>query len=202
MARSSTTDVLEKFRYIVSFSATGSDDPTDMGRAGFYTVQMPKSTTTKIQYREGNDPDIYSLSAGLTTMEDITLEQGLLIASAQSASPGNARLSPMYKWMSAVQGKTAGIDGYDGASGKRAGVAGTTQVAGTPVAGPNSGEKYRKTITISVLDRTGKVARKYELYNAFPVAFAPGSDLAAGEDGDKMLQSITLGYEDFKEIAV
>jgi phage tail-like protein len=153
---------------------------------------MPKKSVTKIQYREGNDPDIYSLSAGLASMEDITLERGLVAA---DQGPNNE--SDMYKWMSAVQGVTTGVG-----SAKRAGISGGGQTAGQAKNGPNSALLYRKDVTILILDRTGRVSRKYTLYNAFPVAFNPGSDLNAGEDGEKVVESLTLAYEDFKEIQV
>ena len=53
-----------------------------------------------------------------------------------------------------------------------------------------------------MLDREGNIARQWIAYNAFPTAFNPGSDLNASEDGEKSLESLTLGYEDFKEIQV
>lgn len=193
MARSSSSDTLEKFRFIVSWTNTpaNGDTPAVLERAGFLSVQMPKKSVTKIQYREGNDPDIYSLSAGLATMEDITLERGLF-------ARGPGATSTLYQWMSAVQGVTAGYG-----SAKRSGApTANVQVDGTIEAAPNSSGFYRKTITITVLDRTGAVARKYEIYNAFPVAFNPGSDLNAGEDGEKMIESVTLAYEDFQEVGI
>jgi len=190
MARSSTTDALEKFRFLVTFSAAQSgSEATALDRAGFFECGMPKRTTSKIEYREGNDPDIFSLSAGLSKMEDITLTRGQIARNAT----GTAKESALYTWMTSVHTpQAAGTSGYAGGTVKRAG-AGTEGYAA---------ELYRKDITIKVLDRSGKVARQYKLAQAFVVNYVPGSDLNSGEDGDKLLESITLAYEDFVEEAI
>lgn len=176
MARSSSVDALEKFRFFVTF-LSGEASPQD--RAGFFEVQLPKRSTTKISYREGDDPDIQSLSAGLSTMEDIVLTRGLI----KYAGTGSA----LYRWMSAVHtpGNTPKGPGVKGPTSER------------PVG--EARVQYRKDIRITILDRSGKAARIYELYNAWPTNFVPGSDMNAGEDGDKSLESITLAYEDFRE---
>lgn len=179
MARSSTSDPLEKFRFLVEFSSTAGSEATAFTRAGFLECGMPKRTTNKIMYREGNMSDISTVSAGLSTMEDITLTRGLV---ASVVGTDNA----LYQWMSAVHNPTADVD-----AGRKAGAVIS-----------HAAKEYRKDITITVLDRTGKAARTYKLYQAFPVSFAPGSDLNANEDGDKMIESLTLAYEDFAEIGV
>ena len=136
---------------------------------------MPKRSTTKGSYREGIDPDIPQLFAGLSSMEDVTMSRGVIIADQNNE---------FYKWMSAVHNPTAGEVG-------RAALAARSSDA--------AANKYRKDVTIQLLDREGNVARQWTLYQAFPVHFTPGSDLNAGEDGDKSLESLTLAYEDFKE---
>lgn len=180
MARSATVDALEKFRFLVSFLEENGAEATPQDRAGFFEVGMPKRSTNKIQYREGDDPDIFSLSAGLSSMEDITLTRGLIKFSGKGSS--------LYRWMSAVHKPGEYFSkGYakKSSSSERPG----------DVAKAN----YRKNIKITILDRTGNIARVYELYNAWVVNFVPGSDMNAGEDGDKSLESVTLCYEDFKE---
>ena len=186
MARSSTTDALEKFRFLVTFSsAEDGSNPAALDRAGFFECGMPKRTTSKIEYREGNDPDIFSLSAGLSKMEDITLTRGVIARATDGAA------SALYTWITSVHTPQAGgMSGYAGGTVKRAG-AGTEGYAA---------ELYRKDVTIKVLDRSGNVARQYKLAQAFVVNYVPGSDLNAGEDGDKMLESVTLAYEDFVEV--
>jgi phage tail-like protein len=177
MARSAISDPLEKFRFIVQWSATS--EATVLSRAGFHDIQMPKRTTTKIHYREGVDPDISAVSPGLNTMEDIVMSRGLVIQDQNNE---------LYKWMSAVHSPTAGSPGaLPGASSRVAHAA---------------ADNFRKDVTIQMLDREGNVARQWQLFNAWPVHFVSGSDLNAGEDADKSLESLTLAYEDFQEQVV
>lgn len=177
MARSSSVDPLEKFRFAISWSSTGQSESTPLVRLGFHDMQMPKRTTTKISYREGIDADINQLAAGLSTMEDVVLSRGVIITDANDEC---------YKWMSAVHNPTTGAAGREALQGRPASVAAAN---------------YKKDVTVQMLDREGNVARQWTLYNAFPVHFVPASDLNAGEDGDKALESLTLAYEDFREEA-
>lgn len=175
MARSSVVDPLEKFRFAVSWSSDGDSENTSLVRLGFHDIQMPKRTTTKGQYREGIDPDIYQLFAGLSTMEDITMSRGVIITDENYE---------FYKWVSAVHNPTSGHVGREALSDR---------------ADDAAAANYRKDVTIRILDREGNTARQFTLFNAFPVNFVPGSDLDASEDGDKSMESLTIGYEDFKE---
>jgi len=177
MARSAKVDPLEKFRFAVSWSNTGDDESTTLTRVGFHDIQMPKRSTTKISYREGIDPDISQVGAGLNTMEDVVMSRGVIIEDVNNE---------LYKWMSAIHKPTAGHVGRN-------------SLLARGQAGLN---KYKKDVTIELLDREGKVARKWVLYNAFPMHFVPGSDLNAGEDGEKSMEALTLAYEDFKELSV
>lgn len=175
MARSAKVDPLEKFRFAVSWSNGEGSESTGLVRVGFHDIQMPKRSTTKTSYREGIDPDINQVSAGLSSMEDVVMSRGVIIEDANGE---------FYKWMSAIHQPTAGHVGREAvlARGK---------------AGLND---YKKDVTIQLLDREGNVARQWVLYNAFPINFAPGSDLNAGEDGEKSMEALTLAYEDFKEL--
>lgn len=175
MARVATNDPMEKFRFLVDFSLPDSSAPV---RLGFHDVQMPKRTTNKIMYREGGDPDISGVSAGLNTMEDIVLNRGLI------AGDG-AQANDFLKWAKTVHPSTPGITTHNSAT--------------TALHGSNS---YRSEVTIKMLDREGKVSRAWKIHQAFPVSFIPGSDLNAAEDGEKSLESLTLTYEDFQELAV
>lgn len=185
MARAADNDPLEKFRFQVAL--TLPDGLTQL-RAGFHDVQMPKRSTTKIMYREGDHPDISMISAGLSSMEDIVLSRGLLakekIAGATSSTSGD----DFYLWMSKVHDPTAGVN--------------VLGVASPNPVGPSGKVDYRATLSITMLNRAGEAARKWELYNCIPVSFVPGSDLNASEDGEKSIESLTIAYEDFKEIQV
>lgn len=175
MARSSKVDPLEKFRFAVSWSSAGDSEKTALTRLGFHDVQMPKRSTTKINYREGIDPDINQVSAGLSTMEDVVMSRGTIITDVNDE---------FYKWMSAVHNPTTGHVGREALTARAANAAAAN---------------YKKDVTVQMLDREGNVARQWTLFNAFPVNFVPASDLNAGEDGEKAMESLTLAYEDFRE---
>lgn len=177
MARSATVDPMEKFRFAVLWSNGGSSESTALTRVGFHDIQMPKRTTTKGEYREGLDADIPQLFAGLSRMEDVTFSRGVII---------DDQNDEFYKWASAVHNPTAGAVGREALSGR---------------ASDAASAEYRKDLTVQMLDREGNVARQWTLYQAFPVSFIPGSDLNADEDGEKSLEAMTIGYEDFKEEA-
>lgn len=184
MARSASNDPLEKFRFTISwtFSAdpiTG-DESTQLVHAGFHDVQMPKRTTTKGTYREGNDIDVPQLFPGLSSMEDVVMSRGLV-----PNATGTSTQVEMYKWMSSVHKPSVGHSSNDDIR-------------------PSDSAKnvFRKTVTITMLGRDGTAARRWKLYEAFPVHFTPGSDLNAAEDSDKSIEQLTLAYEDFQEVNV
>lgn len=177
MARSSVVDPMERFRFAVSWSSVGDSEATALVRLGFHDVQMPKRSTTKIPYREGLDQDINSQSAGLSSMEDVLMSRGVIIEDANDE---------FYKWMSAVHNPSSGLAGREALTARPAN---------------SAAANYRKDVTVQMLDREGNVARQWTLYNAWPSNFVPASDLNAGEDGDKAMESLTLSYEDFKEEA-
>ncbi len=177
MARSATGDALEKFRFLVDFNLP---DGTNPARVGFHDVQMPKRTTNKIMYREGQHPDTNSVSAGLSTMEDIVLSRGVIDTDGKTAND-------FYKWISQVHKPFSGDRDVNSAALDSS---------------QRGAKKYRSELIIKMLDRTGTVVRAWKLYHAFPVNFVPGSDLNAAEDGEKSLEQLTLTYEDFEELQV
>lgn len=175
MARSAIVDPMEKFRFAISWSSDGDSEGTALVRLGFHDVQMPKRTTTKMSYREGIDPDINQHAPGLTNMDDMVLHRGVII---------NDPNGEFYKWVSAVHNPSAGQVGRQALAARPANAA---------------SNKYRKDVTIQMLDREGNVARQWIVHQAWPSHFEPGSDLNAGEDGDKSMESLTLAFEDFQE---
>jgi len=191
MARSSTNDILEKFRFGMAWGSIPSTTTqvaggttttiitlSELGKAGFHDMQLPKRTTNKIMYREGNDPDVSSVSAGLSTMEDIVLSRGILAS--------ETAFKEMYAWTQLVHSSndTSSALGYNLDKVKLA----------------TGSDAYRKDVWIWMYTRTGAIGKAWKLFNAFPVNFTPGSDLNAGEDGEKSLESLTLAYEDFMEV--
>ena len=191
MARSTLYDPLEKFRFIVSWSG--------LALAGFHDCQLPKRNTTKIPYREGIDQDWTTQSAGLNTFEDVVLSRGLLSstsapnigAAAQSGAGSDAAASDFYSWVTQIHDPSYSP-----------GAVGILPAASDSPTSGQAAMTYRKNVTIQLLDRDGNVARAWELLNAWPTHYTPGSDLNAGEDGEKSMESLTLAYEDFVEVNV
>lgn len=195
MARSSTSDILEKFRFGVSWggnegsqtiqvAGTNVDvNPADSVKAGFTDIQMPKRATNVVTYREGNNPDVFSKSAGLNTFEDIVCSRGLL----RDFTARNEFL----EWASLVHGGDS-TDSTLSYNSRADGVSKTN----------SAGLEYRKDVTIWMYDRAGNVVRQWKLYNAWPANYVSGSDLSASEDGEKSLEQLTLTFEDFIEIKI
>jgi phage tail-like protein len=144
-------------------------------RAGFSSCGSPKKTINQGTYREGNAPDVQQKFAGITTCEDITLERGVTTN------------QDFYNWVLLVHNSEDLPDGLP-----------AVQPLGNIPLG-NSAD-YKKDIIITVWSRDGVKRKQWKLFNAFPVAFSPGSDMAGGEDDTKSLESITLSYEDFTEL--
>jgi len=147
-----------------------------MTRAGFSEVSVPKYTVTKGEYREGNAPDNVQLFPGLTRCEDVVMSRGL------------TNNQDFYAWLKLV---------FDPAQ-----LPGGLPQAGqgpdaTPLGNP---AEYRKDLTITLHHRNGQPIKQWLLYNAWPVAMQPGSDMNATEDGEKSLEQISVGYESFEEL--
>jgi phage tail-like protein len=205
MARTSIQDPFEKFRFKVTLlgpvaatslaatptisstvdpltgavtSAPSTVNLAAFASAGFHDVQMPKRTTTKGTYRQGNFPDVHITFPGTSTMEDIVLNRGL------------TNSTDFYSWAQLVH------------SGKDTTSSMNVAALGSPANLTSLGNSndFRKDLAVSMLDRTGKVVKTWNVYNAWPVHFTPGSDLNASEDGEKSMESLTLSYEDFEEV--
>lgn len=146
-------------------------------RAGFSEVSIPKYTFNKGEYREGNAPDNLQYFPGLTRTEDITMSRGVTTN------------QDFYSWIKEIFDPSALPAGLN-----NAGQGGSV----TPI---GNAEVYRKDITVTLHHRTGKPVKQWVLHNAFPVAFQPGSDLSATEDGEKAIEQVTIAYESFEELS-
>lgn len=185
MARLSSQDPLEKFRFKVEILTSAGDSAATLVnlKAGFKEVQMPKRSTNKILYRDSLSPEIHMISPGLSNTEDITLSRGLVAADSFG----------FYYWAS--ESHTGGPT--DAAFNHLAVVP-----YGSASGALNYKDNMKKDLLITVFDRTGAPARAWKVYNAFVVNFIPGSDLNATEDSEKAMESITICYEDFEEVKV
>ncbi len=70
--------------------------------------------------------------------------------------------------------------------------------------GDKNGEtsNYRGTIVIDHLDRTGRVIKKYVLFNARPQAYIPGSNFDAKDDAEVSIETLIVTYEGFQELSL
>lgn len=210
MARTSTADPLEKFRFqvysltgdTIVYSTAGSTstvtitDPNGNAitpksglfpiTAGFHDCQVPKHTTTRGVYREGNFSTNNTVFPGLTNMEDIVLSRGVIAVASGAGTNSPAASSQFYIWASSVYAP------HDSTNLQPATLAKSYI--------NSSSSSFRQDLAIMMFDRTGTAAKGWFVYNAWPTHFAPGSDLNAGEDGEKSMEALTLAYEDFVEI--
>lgn len=201
MARAANKDPLEKFRFtlyelntaedtitnIAGESISSSTTPTKADLAGFATAQLPKTTTSKITYREGDNlTNLSSLSPGLSTTEDIVLTKGLISRLTESTTD-SGNFSWFYTWASSVTIHGATDSEFNFKDGSK-----VTAVS----------DLTRKNLLMLMKDRTGKTARAWKIYNAFPVQFTPGSDLDASADDAKSVESLTIAYESFEEVSI
>lgn len=178
MARSTTLDPLDKYRFAVIWHVAADNQDQANTRLAFMTCQAPKRTTTKITYREGIDSDIHYNSAGLSVMEDITLTRGMIVQTDDDFT----------KWAKAVHNPTV-----------KKGEVGSPSNSD---AQKTIYDQYRHNVEIRMFHRSGKIAKAWMLYQAFPVSFVGGSDLDAMSDDTKAIESITLAYDDFVELVV
>lgn len=209
MARTSASDPLEKYRFAVYALSTANQDTeteivnkdgkdvitaitlTGTALGGFTTVQLPKITTNKMTYREGDNLiNVSALSPGLSSTEDIVLTKGL-IAGPVTTGTGDTTTTTFsytyfYQWASSIHGggDTTSDFNYKDSQDK---------------SGIKENTFDRRHLRIVMKDRTGNWARVWDIFNAFPVQFTPGSDLDAMGDDAKSIESLTIAYESFVE---
>lgn len=61
---------------------------------------------------------------------------------------------------------------------------------------------YRGTVVIDHLDRTGRVVKKYVLFNARPQAYIPTSNFDAKDDTEVSIETLTVTYEGYQELSL
>jgi phage tail-like protein len=193
MARSSTQDPLEKFRFRVTVIAVSPDlngiaetvgafSSADtaakklavMLRLGFSEVTLPRTTISEIPYRENIDGYRFQKTPGLVRYEPVTLKRGV------------TKSRDLYDWLRLVNDELALL-----------GVA--NELTGNVRKGPRQSEGFRKDVVIEVLDREGKPVKGWYLFNSWPTSYKPGDDLNAQAE-DKLVEELTLTYELFLEL--
>lgn len=151
MARSSTSDPLDKFRWTVEIDG--------FSRLGFTSVQTPSINIATKEYAEGGAHFYPKVIIDSVSYSEIALERGV------------TKDTSFTTWMSQLFSSTskANPDPFD----------------------------FRKEVIISHLDRTGKVVKRYRLFNAIPVEYKPASDFSADADDTLSIERLVLKYEGF-----
>lgn len=185
MARSSSVDAVEKFRFTVYIFNLSLDlssiaqDFTGFLRGGFSEVSLPKQVTNAISYRENIDSAHPQMIPGLTKYEPVTLKRGV------------TKNSDFFRWANQVHNSATIISSA------------IQRISGKPDDTPPSESlNFRRDIVIAAHDRTGAVAKAWILRDAWVSSYSPGDGLDASGDGAKLIEEITLTYESFQELTL
>lgn len=178
MARPSSKDPLDKFRWSVSIDG--------FTRLGFTQCDVPIMSIRTNTYQEGGNHLVPKQIVDTVEYKPVTLVRG--VTSDQSFH-GWAK-----QFMEVHRGR---IDEADRPSAQVPLIPGDFggQVPQTvDVYAPLS---YRRDVKISHLNREGEVVKVYTLYNAIPIEYEPASSFTS--DGDDMLsmEKLVLIYESF-----
>ena len=195
MARSSTKDPVEKFRFKVTVvtvdaSLTGAVEtiaalsgPNNdlnklavLSRAGFSEVQLPKANISEIPYRENIDNQRFSKIPGLVKYDPISLRRGV------------TRSRDFYDWYRLVNEELALTNVAQ-------------ELSKDAKFSPVQSENFRKDMIVEVMDRSGQTVKAWYMFNCWPIAYKPGNDLTANSE-EKLIEEITLTYEYFLETEV
>lgn len=193
MARSSTVDPVDKFRFRVSviaidLSVTGvvetvggvirNNNPATnlaiLSRVGFQEVQLPKATVSEIPYRENTDNQRFSKIPGLVKYEPIVMRRGV------------TKSRDFYDWFRLVNEELALLSV-------------SQELNQDSKYSPAQSATFRKDVVIEVLDREGNAVKAWYLFNAWPNSYKPGNDLHASSE-EKLIEEISLTYELFLEL--
>jgi len=213
MARSSSVDAVERFRFNVYVFNVGFDlsnvakNFTGFLRAGFSEVTLPRQNTQAIEYRENVDQAHPQLIPGLTRYEPIVLRRGVTSSSdffrwakdthnpSEIVSTGIQRLSgdasaaPPAQTADFRRDVLVVVYGRGGGTQTEDPTGISQRVVGA--AGAASG-----------LSALGDVKKAWLLRNAWVSSYKPGDDLSATEDTTKLVEEIELRYESFEEISL
>jgi phage tail-like protein len=181
MARSTSFDAYEKFRFSISWSdstndAAGSAE-APLVRAGFHDIDQPQRNTTIGEYREGQDADFVQKFSGLHRFANIAMHRGMTSA------------TDFYNWAKDVHNPEI----------HKGQVAIATNPSGSLAAGQLN---IRKDLTVILSDRTGTPVRAWRLLNCLVVDFKDGDKMDASEDGSKLMEELTVTPEDVYELKV
>lgn len=183
MARISTADPLDKFRWLV--------DIPGFQRVGFTSTQTPGITMNVNEYPEGGAHYHPRIIIDSVSYKKIALERGVTIDPSFS------------KWAAACidlhnnNALAKNIKINDFPNLETAQSITTASIGFNPIPFENSTPfSYRKDIKIYHVGRDGQIAVIYTIYNAIPVEYTPASDFQASEEGVS-IEKLVLAYEGF-----
>ncbi len=178
MARPSSSDTVEKFRFRVSVLTTAAfpilnfSEP-EFQRAGFSEVVIPKVTIGTINYRENINTPNFRKQAGLVRYDDLVLKRGVTTS------------QDLYKWCNSTNNVILGI------SSPLAAIAqGFSELAVVPA----QDKDYRRDLIVSVVDRLNNSIKMWFFYDCIVSGYKPGSDLDAKSD-EKLVEELTISFE-------
>lgn len=198
MARSSTVDPIEKFRFSVTVisidlsvtsaidvfssiaSLAGQNDLRKTGellalinRAGFSEVELPGVEISEIRHRENIDAQRFIKLPGLATYKPVVFKRGV------------TESKDLYNWYKLVNNELL-LNNV------------STELSINFLKAPNQNANFRKEVIITAFDRSGKSVKQWFLFNAFPISYLPGNTLDANSN-EKLIEELSLTYEYFIE---
>lgn len=169
MARSSTKDPLDKYRWAVTISDSSGTET--FSRLGFSSCETPSVSINTQSYSEGGSH----------------LWPKKIIDSIE------------YKPVALQRGVTSDFDFHEWAIQFMEIYKGQIDKNRNPEQNAfQFPEDYRRTIKIDHIDRGGRVVKSYILYKAFPIEYKPASDFSADGDDLLSMERLVLTYESFE----
>jgi phage tail-like protein len=179
MARASSQDPIDKFRFIVhvfdSIPVGSTKTQPSTFSVGFSEVTLPKITVGVINYKENNQTSFIK-KPGLGRFDDVILRKGTTADTA------------FYDWMVKVFDPAANLNMWLNAL--------SSQSFFSIAAVQNN--FLRKDMIVTALDRTGSFAKSWFIYDCFPSGFKPGDFSASDET--KVIEELTITCEGFIEV--
>lgn len=172
MARPSSKDPLDKFRWTVSILSGGSESFT---RLGFTSVETPEVSINVKSYPEGGAHLFPKQIVDSIQYKPVTLLRGV-------TSDTNFREWAV-QYIELVQGRIE------------------TDRFGSAIQGnPKVPSDYRRDVVIEHKDRAGRTVKTYFLRAAFPIEYKPASNFSADADDMLSMEKLVLAYESFEVI--
>ena len=168
MAR--TRDPLRNYKFLVTIDGFA-------GQFGFKSVSGLSRSTEVIEYREGGDPATMRKIPGQTEFENIVLERGKYFGNTASGA------ADFLTWTEQIYDHDLGFlqDPND---------------ADNDVPN-NSGNGFRRTVTIELVDKAGTSQKQWRAFFAWPCVYEH-EDLEA-DGNDVLIERLELCHEGLKE---